>query len=314
MLDSFEFGDVVKLTFEQLDSLGFDPMCCDVTLVGGEGACSERWVYTGQVDNPVNKTNTPVNDPAAVALSEPGNTDYRVIAKAESGEVSAREQPYIHIVTSGNASLRYYDEAERLSDLQVATLARITTVVAQAFVRCADLRNIEIQTRQARVESALERLRVRTMAMNQSEELADAAGLLYSELSKLGILIISCGYVLIDTSTKTGSHYLATPEGSFELKPFHLKHTESETLLNIYTSWETREPYSVTVLKGKDNLAHHALVASKAVNFPWPEKQYLALIPEDAVINTINFSRGYLMVLGLEPYEPSQLELLVRFC
>jgi signal transduction histidine kinase len=332
MQESVEFDNVIKVAFEQLRLLSFDPACCDVILSGDENNSLDHWVCTGQGEAPVRMPNTADGNPLAVALLDSQETDYTVVSSTKSAAgktlafdstdvasslaaqmTSARDRLFLHVVRSGRATLQYSDDTDLIPNEQLSVLRKLSTAIGHAFVRCLDLRQVEQQARQARVESALERLRVRTMAMNHSEELADAAGLLYSELSKLGILIISCGYVLIDTATRTGSHYLATPEGSFELKPFQLKHTESDVLLNIYTSWEAREPYCVTVLKGKDNLAHHSMVANKAVNFPWPEKQYLALIPEDAVINTINFSHGYLMVLGLEPYDQQQLELLVRF-
>ncbi|MBL0109600.1 MAG: hypothetical protein IPP42_01530 [Saprospiraceae bacterium] len=60
----------------------------------------------------------------------------------------------------------------------------------------------EEPAREAEIEVALERVRSRTMAMQHSEELAQAANLLSNEVRKLGIPIWSCGYNIIEKTKK----------------------------------------------------------------------------------------------------------------
>jgi hypothetical protein len=63
--------------------------------------------------------------------------------------------------------------------------------------RFLDLQKAEAQAREAQIELALERVRARTMAMQKSDELAEAAQLLYHEFGTLGINTITCGYMFI---------------------------------------------------------------------------------------------------------------------
>ena len=55
---------------------------------------------------------------------------------------------------------------------------RFAKVFEQAYQRFLDIKKAEVQTREARIEAALERVRARAMAMHKSEELAEAAELL----------------------------------------------------------------------------------------------------------------------------------------
>ena len=54
---------------------------------------------------------------------------------------------------------------------------RFTNVFEQTYTRFLDLQKAEAQAREAQIETALERVRARTMAMQKSEELAEVVQL-----------------------------------------------------------------------------------------------------------------------------------------
>ena len=61
-------------------------------------------------------------------------------------------------------------------------LNRFATEFERTYTRFLDLQKAEAQAREARIEAALERVRSRAMAMQNTEELLDAADLVGREL------------------------------------------------------------------------------------------------------------------------------------
>jgi len=74
-----------------------------------------------------------------------------------------------------------YSEADNV------TLMRFGKVFEQTYTRFKDLEQAEEQAREAQIEAALERVRSRTMGMRKSEELQDAALLLFQQAEALGV-------------------------------------------------------------------------------------------------------------------------------
>ena len=73
------------------------------------------------------------------------------------------------------------------SDEALKLLERFGNVFDLTFTRFLDLQKAEEQAREAQIETALERVRTRTMAMQKSEELLDVIAILSDQLSKLKI-------------------------------------------------------------------------------------------------------------------------------
>ena len=71
---------------------------------------------------------------------------------------------------------------------------RFGKVFEQTYTRFLDLQKAEAQAREAKIEAALERVRSRTMAMHKSDELVAVAGLLFEQVSTLGIKTWTCGF------------------------------------------------------------------------------------------------------------------------
>ena len=69
----------------------------------------------------------------------------------------------------------------------VEVYERFAAVFDQTYTRFLDLQKAEAQTREAKIEVALERVRSRTMAMFKSDELAETAVVLFKQMIGLGI-------------------------------------------------------------------------------------------------------------------------------
>ena len=80
------------------------------------------------------------------------------------------------------------------SDEENKILIRFTKVFQQTYTRFLDLQKAEAQAREAQIEAALERVRSRAMAMQNSGELADIVDTVLRELTRLLFLSIDVLY------------------------------------------------------------------------------------------------------------------------
>ena len=91
---------------------------------------------------------------------------------------------YLHGIEAGILGISTF---EAITNEQVEILSRFKNVFDLSYRRYADVAKAEAQAREAQIEVSLERVRSRAMAMHETDELLDAAELIYKELSALGI-------------------------------------------------------------------------------------------------------------------------------
>src|SRR5581483_8181612 len=84
------------------------------------------------------------------------------------------------------------------SEAENSTLLRFGQVFDQTYTRFNDLKQAEEQAREAQIQLALERVRARTMAMHNSQDVGDTVATMFDELVKLGVETLRCGIFIID--------------------------------------------------------------------------------------------------------------------
>ncbi|MBX7041565.1 MAG: hypothetical protein K1X85_01580 [Ignavibacteria bacterium] len=139
------------------------------------------------------------------------------------------------------------------TDEENATLMRFGKVFQQTYTRFLDLQNAEEQAREARIESALERVRSRAMAMHSSEDLSSAISAFFQELKLLGVKPWRCGVGQIEEETRTT--YLTTTslssEGDHTEVTGKLRQEGHPVLDKIFEHWKMQKDY-FPVLRGKE--------------------------------------------------------------
>ncbi len=100
-------------------------------------------------------------------------------------------------------------------------LPRFAKVFEQTYTRFLDLQKAEASAREAKIEAALEKIRSRTMGMQHSDELPEAANLLFLEVQALGIPAWSAGYNILAEDKKSATCWMSS-EGTLQ-KPFQLR-------------------------------------------------------------------------------------------
>ena len=98
---------------------------------------------------------------------------------------------YLHHIRHRFGDL-FFGNWEEALEVDYEIFNRFAKVFEQTYTRFIDLQKAEAQAREAQIEAALERVRARAMSMRHSDELSEAAELLYREFFKLGVEPFSC--------------------------------------------------------------------------------------------------------------------------
>ncbi|MEM1120089.1 MAG: adenylate/guanylate cyclase domain-containing protein [Bacteroidota bacterium] len=76
----------------------------------------------------------------------------------------------------------------------IAIVQRFAKVFEQTYTRFLDLQKAEVQARKAQIDTSIERIRAKALAMHQSQEIQEVAKVIRGELRKLGIAdVLSTG-------------------------------------------------------------------------------------------------------------------------
>ena len=90
-----------------------------------------------------------------------------------------------------------------LSDANLDILSRFGKVFDLTYTRFNDLQKAEAQAREAQIEAALEKVRSRSLAMHQTEEIKDVITLIRKKLKELDIAMAS--HTVLILTLKEGS-------------------------------------------------------------------------------------------------------------
>ncbi len=145
----------------------------------------------------------------------------------------------------------HFHQQRTLTENEIDILKRFSKVFDQAYIRFLDLQKAEAQARESQIQLALERVRARTMAMQNSDELADAASLLFKQLDDLGIKSWSSGFNIWEDDGRSATINMCNPDGSIAT-PYHLPHTENIFFKKIYEARKRGDDLLVMETGGKE--------------------------------------------------------------
>ena len=201
---------------------------------------------------------------------------------------------------------------EEVKEEEYYVYRRFARVFEQTYTRFLDLQKAEAQAREAQIEAALERVRARTMAMHKSDELAEAAVLLYKEIKNLGITdFINCGYCIIDESNSIQHAWMTLPDGSI-MEKFTLALIGDPVSQDRYDSWRRKDPIFVQKIKGQV-LEEHVDFASGHFGSSQVEEVTRANFPDPTVFHCANFQHGYVCIIKGNTLDSDKQSLLIRF-
>ncbi|MBC7935027.1 MAG: nuclear transport factor 2 family protein [Rhizobacter sp.] len=188
----------------------------------------------------------------------------------------------------------------------------ITLKMAAAFnlahQRFYDLQKAAAQTRESLIQLALERVRARTMAMQHSNELADASFVLDTQVRSLDIRTWGCAFNIYGENEST--EWFSSEAGM--LPPY--KTPREDFFLRAYEAGRRGEQLYIETFAGAACKAHYdylltipvmgdALRSMLENGIAFPEKQ---------IDHAVFFKYGYLLFITPEPM-PDAHEVFIRF-
>ncbi|NBB77329.1 MAG: hypothetical protein GVY02_08115, partial [Bacteroidetes bacterium] len=164
-----------------------------------------------------------------------------------------------------------------------------------AYRRFLDLQKAEAQAREAQIEAALEKVRSRTMAMQSSDELTEAATVMFSKIEDLGLNPWSCGFNIFNDDKTVISQWVSTGDGR-PIEPFDTPATQG-IFKRIVEQSENDGPLYIEKMEGKKLKDTYKYMAS----LPTLDKIFEELdaagieLPKKQVDHAAYFKHGYLM-------------------
>ena len=215
---------------------------------------------------------------------------------------------YFYSIGDGSIGISTY---RPINDQKLELLKRFRNVFDLAYKRYVDISNAEAQAKEAQIELALERVRARAMAMRNSDELADAARLLYYEFGTLDINTFTCGYMFINEEQGNQRAWAIFPDGTLLRDQIVFPLKGDQVLDNRYKSWKLQEPLHVAEIAGEANKAHHRFLSMHV-----PKNiadDIFSHVPDRIIFYSANFSSGYLFILATELFSVEDEQIIIRF-
>ncbi|MBT8219381.1 MAG: hypothetical protein KJP00_06140 [Bacteroidia bacterium] len=232
--------------------------------------------------------------------------DRQAIIKAKNGMMSMgsfRNKTGLHLIKY--AKIPFTEEEQNI-------VLRFSKVFEQTYTRFLDLQKAEAQAREAQIETALERVRAKTMAMYNSEELSATATVVYEQLIELGIQPWNFAFTIFRENSDIADCWSSDQTGP--LAPIAFPHKPDPFLKEAYEDWKNGESLTVMVAKGAALRKHQQYMKSipdfekiiqqrKSAGFEFPKKM---------IFHKAHFKYGYLMINTLEELQDS-LDIFHRF-
>ncbi len=196
-----------------------------------------------------------------------------------------------------------------LSDESLDILYRFGKVFNQTYTRFLDLQKAEAQAREATIETSLERMRAKTMAMHSSYDVSETAAAMFTELEKLAIVNLRGGIAIISEDqtmevwgiTNMEDGKMVKSAGIFEMKAHPL-------WTKLFKSWKQKEEIFIATLSGKDK-EDYIEILNKS---PQYLSQPLAQIPDVHFLGYY-FGEGYIWTMSLLPPDQEDQKILRKF-
>jgi len=191
------------------------------------------------------------------------------------------------------------------SDHENAIIKRFAGAFEEAYIRFLDLQKAEEQAREAQIQLALERVRARTMAMQNSHELSETVFVLFQQFKALGENPDQATIGIFNEEERV-IEYWVTMHGSQNNNVYKFSIDEPNVTRKIYDGWKKHQKSLVIDLSGKELegfMRYRADMGGAPVNKA--EKR--------RVINVAFFSKGLLNVQSNVERSAESIRLLERF-
>ncbi len=234
------------------------------------------------------------------------DTEFRRVPAAAQAASRAMEKYVVTFTFSNFGGLQTVGEVP-LSDANIDILSRFGKVFDLTYTRFNDLQKAEAQAREAQIETSLEKVRSRTLAMQKSDELAETAAVLFQQLIALGIEPNRL-YISIIKSDKGDTEFWITDEdGSKVSTAFEANMNDNATFRKMYEGWKQQKKSLVIDMQGEELQHYFSHLTGLGVPFKGGLKQ------KRRVQDIAYFSKGFIGMASPDEQPAETLQLMERF-
>jgi signal transduction histidine kinase len=159
---------------------------------------------------------------------------------------------------------------KQISDDGLALFRRFLDVFMLAYRRYHDVEQAIAQARQARIETALEKVRSRSLAMRKTGELSEVVAVVFEKLHDLGLPFHSAALVELIEGSKDAVHWIATAEKIYPT-PFFVP-ANDVFYSDFWNAWQS----------GEDLFIHTSTLEEKNAAWKWAfENSDYKTLPDD---------------------------------
>ncbi|RAI94852.1 ATP-binding protein [Algoriphagus yeomjeoni] len=335
---SDELQNIIKIIFEELQKIGLTLYECSIFLrkgntrafsVWGKGNMNDEGFLTNYqfnfVDHPL--LNSVLSD---LDLKIPfrhysmdkeeiksygdllfSQTDFKYSSQEYKDSFYALESVYAGQAFFKHGFLEAVGTEPLPGDLP-EVLKRFSQVIDLTYTRFLDLQKAEAQVREAQIETGLERVRSRSLAMHRTEELQEAAEALNTELNLLGIQNINqCGYAIYNEAENSQVLWLTRPDGSSR-EEFTLPSTGEKILNDRHEAWKKQEPLFHQQATN-EQFQHHLELVFDQLGSEVAKGIASKEMPNNPHFYCANFRDGYLHIVAEDALGEEQEQIMVRF-
>ena len=206
------------------------------------------------------------------------HTDFRFTPPEQKESLLQKEWATMSAAIANNTAIHITRYSKKsFSEKEDEILKKFSNVFEQAYTRFLDLQKAEAQARESQIQLALERVRARTMAMQQSDELSEAASLLFKQVQSLGAPSWTAGYCIWDEDKKAITLWMSSPSGGIQ-PPFRAPLDENPTFIRYLEA---------------DNKGMELYIEEESGKVPEENYQYLLTLPVVGELLNAIMKEGY---------------------
>ncbi|RPA68656.1 hypothetical protein EF405_08740 [Cyclobacteriaceae bacterium YHN15] len=336
MQKSDELSDVAALLFKQIKILGAKLWTISIAFCKEDELIVEKWGGSPITDQIFAPNFIPYNaDHGEQSMYDTWKNKVELYSYVQEGKVLKDIYDHLMTIPSFKANFQKVIDAGRplpvwqknhvvsfkYGYLLVITeeefkeeyvFTRFAKVFEQTYTRFLDLQKAETQTREAQIEAALERVRSRSMAMYNSEELIQVATVLHDEINTLAILPASSVSLIIVDEENLKQRFWGSKSATGFLQQIDLPLLGDTILKKRYEAWKRKEPLFSQIIKG-EQLRKHLEIVMPANTATKKVSESKILMPDPAYFYFANFSYGAIQLLNAAPIDDETTSLLLRF-
>src|SRR5688500_7650378 len=191
---------------------------------------------------------------------------------------------------------------------------RFATEFERAYRRFLDLQKAEAQAREAQIEAGLERVRSRAMAMQTSEELNSLIGTVFTELTKLDLVLTRCVILIYEGDEKGVRWWMANSEAPSLPMNFFVKYADMPFFNEYLEGWHKRILKWQYILEGENKVKTDEFLFNETELSQLPDFVIAGMkAPERVYLNASFNNFGNLTLASLEPLSDEHFDILLRF-